>query len=166
MIRQVKQFKKKCLICGKSFMSARNWTKLCGENCRLEYKRREYLKKHPNKIWLRKKRKCLICGKIYIPNQWNQKYCSRVCQDIASKNSLKNTQWYKLRFEILERDHFTCQYCGASPRKNPEVKLHIDHKDSKKNGGKDEKDNLITACEYCNLGKGHQFYPNIFKNDF
>lgn len=30
----------------------------------------------------------------------------------------------KLRFEVLKRDSFTCQYCGASA---PTIILHIDH---------------------------------------
>lgn len=64
------------------------------------------------------------------------------------------------------RDKFTCQYCGASPSKNLAVKLHVDHINPKANNGKDSKSNLITACRYCNLGKGHSFYPKIFILDF
>ena len=55
-----------------------------------------------------------------------------------------------------------CQYCGASPRKNINIKLHIDHINPKKNGGNNNKENLITACSDCNLGKGQIFYPDIF----
>lgn len=73
---------------------------------------------------------------------------------------------FKWRFEVLERDEFTCQYCGAAPRKNPEVKLHVDHIHPRKLGGSDKPENLITACQTCNLGKSAQFYPNIFKLDF
>ena len=61
------------------------------------------------------------------------------------------TGYYALRFEILERDSFTCQYCGHSA---PEVVLHVDHIRAKTNGGNDDKDNLITACTACNVGKG------------
>lgn len=57
----------------------------------------------------------------------------------------------KLRFEIFKRDDFTCQYCG---RKAPEVKLTIDHKKAQSAGGGDEKENLLTCCEDCNMGKG------------
>lgn len=56
----------------------------------------------------------------------------------------------RLRFEIFKRDEFTCQYCG---RKAPEVQLEIDHIIPKSQGGKDTKDNLITACSDCNQGK-------------
>lgn len=57
----------------------------------------------------------------------------------------------KLRFSVLERDQFTCQYCGA---RQPYVTLHVDHRDSVANGGENDFDNLITACQPCNLGKG------------
>lgn len=56
----------------------------------------------------------------------------------------------RLRFSILIRDNFTCQYCG---RKAPEVKLQVDHKTSIKDGGKTIEPNLITSCWECNLGK-------------
>jgi len=55
------------------------------------------------------------------------------------------------RFFVLQRDRFTCQYCGA---KSPEFTLHIDHINPVSRGGTSEIDNLITACEPCNLGKG------------
>jgi len=57
----------------------------------------------------------------------------------------------KLRFEVFKRDEFVCQYCGSNP---PSVILHVDHIISVKDGGSNEIDNLLTACESCNLGKG------------
>lgn len=59
----------------------------------------------------------------------------------------------KLRFTILERDGFTCQYCGRSA---PSVVLHVDHIIPRSIGGPAERDNLITACETCNVGKRDQ----------
>lgn len=56
----------------------------------------------------------------------------------------------RLRFRVFERDSFTCQYCGKKP---PEVILHADHIFPVSKGGKDEIENLITACADCNLGK-------------
>lgn len=55
------------------------------------------------------------------------------------------------RFRILERDNFTCQYCG---RKAPEVTLEVDHITPTSKGGKNIATNLITACMSCNRGKG------------
>lgn len=57
----------------------------------------------------------------------------------------------KTRFEVFKRDGFKCQYCGAHP---PSVLLHVDHIKPVADGGKNDEDNLITACESCNLGKG------------
>lgn len=56
----------------------------------------------------------------------------------------------RIRYEILNRDHHTCQYCGASA---PQVELQIDHVIPKALGGTDEPTNLVTACKDCNSGK-------------
>lgn len=56
----------------------------------------------------------------------------------------------KLRFNIFERDKFTCKYCGLSP---PAVRLQIDHVIPIAKGGKDEEANLVTSCFECNNGK-------------
>ena len=63
----------------------------------------------------------------------------------------------KRRGDVFERDKRTCVYCGRKP---PEVVLHVDHRVSVKDGGTDELDNLITACEDCNLGKGASSLPD------
>jgi 5-methylcytosine-specific restriction endonuclease McrA len=57
----------------------------------------------------------------------------------------------KLRYEILRRDGFTCQYCGRKP---PDVDLEVDHIDPVSKGGLNDPKNLITACRECNAGKG------------
>lgn len=57
----------------------------------------------------------------------------------------------KKRFEIFKRDRFTCQYCGASA---PDVRLHVDHVKPVAEGGTNDPENLTTACEDCNSGKG------------
>jgi hypothetical protein len=55
------------------------------------------------------------------------------------------------RFRILKRDDFTCQYCG---RRAPAVVLQVDHRVPVRYGGGNMDDNLVTACEDCNQGKG------------
>lgn len=55
-----------------------------------------------------------------------------------------------LRWEILERDKHRCGYCGAS---GEGVILHVDHRVPVAKGGPTERDNLVTACRDCNLGK-------------
>ena len=58
----------------------------------------------------------------------------------------------RTRFEVFKRDGFTCQYCGRS-RQDDAIKLHVDHVLPASKGGSDELDNLVTACQDCNLGK-------------
>ena len=55
-----------------------------------------------------------------------------------------------VRFEVLKRDKFTCQYCGRSA---PNIVLHIDHINPVANDGGNEITNLVTSCRDCNLGK-------------
>ncbi|MCA0214756.1 MAG: HNH endonuclease [Proteobacteria bacterium] len=57
----------------------------------------------------------------------------------------------RVRFDVFKRDGFQCQYCGAHP---PGVLLHVDHIHPVALGGTNDPDNLVTACEPCNLGKG------------
>lgn len=59
----------------------------------------------------------------------------------------------KVRWQVLARDGFTCQYCGRRP---PEVSLGVDHRVSVVNGGTDDLDNLFSACIECNRCKGAQ----------
>ena len=57
------------------------------------------------------------------------------------------------RIKILERDNFTCQYCGS---KAPEVKIEIDHIIPISKDGTNEIENLTTACFECNIGKSNR----------
>jgi hypothetical protein len=54
------------------------------------------------------------------------------------------------RFDILERDDFTCRFCG---RRAPETELEVDHLHPRSKGGSDEPSNLVAACRTCNQGK-------------
>lgn len=74
-----------------------------------------------------------------------------------SKKLVKTIQEsYKLRFEVFKRDGFRCQYCGRSPKNDETVVLHLDHIHPKSKGGATTKDNLITSCLECNIGKGNR----------
>ena len=66
------------------------------------------------------------------------------------KRFMKSAKWKKIRNRILDRDIFTCQYCGETSQN---TKLTIDHIMPYNKGGKTIEDNLITACEECNIGK-------------
>lgn len=62
-----------------------------------------------------------------------------------------------VRFDVFRRDNFTCVYCGAS---SPDVVLECDHKVPVAKGGKDDRDNLVTACFDCNRGKSAKDAPD------
>ncbi len=56
-----------------------------------------------------------------------------------------------MRFHIMRRDNYTCQYCGA---KAPDTALHVDHVVPVVEGGTNDPANLLAACVRCNIGKG------------
>ena len=57
----------------------------------------------------------------------------------------------KIRYEVLKRDNFSCQYCGKTA---PNVVLEIDHIHPVSKNGESDLLNLITSCFECNSGKG------------
>lgn len=54
------------------------------------------------------------------------------------------------RRNVMKRDHHECQYCGAHSD------LTLDHVIPKSRGGKDRWENLVTACNRCNVRKGNR----------
>jgi 5-methylcytosine-specific restriction endonuclease McrA len=55
------------------------------------------------------------------------------------------------RRTVMMRDNYTCQYCGAQPSSGM---LTIDHVLPKTRGGASSWDNMVCACQKCNLRKG------------
>ena len=60
------------------------------------------------------------------------------------------------RLIVLTRDNYKCVKCGASPDRDKNVLLHVDHIIPHSRGGSCHVDNLQTLCESCNLGKGNR----------
>ena len=129
-----------CIICGKKYKkTSKNGRQLicgtkitkneCWQKLRMKY-RKKYNLIHKERV------------KEYKREHNRRKRIEGKCNGIACRT----------RFETLLRDNFTCQYCG---RKAPDVILHVDHKFPKSKGGSYEKNNLITACMDCNLGKSN-----------
>ena len=64
----------------------------------------------------------------------------------------------RIRAQVLERNGYTCQMCGAgagesdSWNPNRKVKLHIGHIIDKSHGGTDDPSNLRALCSTCNQG--------------
>jgi HNH endonuclease len=102
--------------------------------------------------------------KVQFKNKKYRHYseCSEYCSyKESTKNSIKKTTRKRrtpisrqLRFEIFQRDNFTCQYCGK--QKVEKAELEIDHIIPIAEGGKDEYSNLTTSCKDCNRGKSNK----------
>lgn len=56
-----------------------------------------------------------------------------------------------IRYNVLKRDNYSCQICGATAKDG--AKLHVDHIIPVSKGGKTVMNNLQTLCERCNIGK-------------
>jgi len=54
--------------------------------------------------------------------------------------------WRKVRAEVLERDGFTCAYCGGPANT-------VDHRLPKIEGGDDHPSNLVACCKSCNSAR-------------
>lgn len=72
----------------------------------------------------------------------------------------------QLRTQILERNGYTCQLCGAGPG-DPDpfdaerkVRLHIDHITPISQGGSDDPENLRVVCSACNSGRANVETPS------
>ena len=57
------------------------------------------------------------------------------------------------RFNVFLRDRFSCQYCATT---QPIENLTFDHIVPRSRGGSTVWDNVVAACEPCNLRKGHR----------
>jgi 5-methylcytosine-specific restriction endonuclease McrA len=57
------------------------------------------------------------------------------------------------RQRVLERDHFTCQYCGQRHSKQSSHLLTLDHVTPRSQGGRATYDNLVACCLSCNQRK-------------
>lgn len=122
-------------------MTSKEWKKQNLEKVKLY--RKKYKQRHPEIIKASKRRNYL--RHLVERKKYEQEY--RKTHPWVYQN-----RWMKLRFIILQRDKFTCQYCG---RKAPEVRLWVDHikPQSKFPELKYQEKNLITACSDCNRGK-------------
>lgn len=65
----------------------------------------------------------------------------------SNKNikKLDSIEWRKLRYTILQRDNFTCHYCGFHSAKF-QIVHHIDG-----NPENNSSENLVVICQMCNL---------------
>ncbi|MBI4167274.1 MAG: HNH endonuclease [Acidobacteria bacterium] len=65
--------------------------------------------------------------------------------------------------KVFRRDHFTCRYCGLDGLQSFEnwLILTVDHIHPHARGGGRHLENLVTACQPCNLIKGKRVYGSM-----
>lgn len=74
---------------------------------------------------------------------------------IMNKHFIKDTRRVKFsRNNLLLRDEYICQYCGADYRHKIN-ELTFDHVIPRHSGGKTRWDNIVAACFSCNNEKSH-----------
>jgi len=100
----------------------------------------------------KRQRKALVAAGLWqqVENGYRIRPGNYWLADLAAKPRDRRGVNLKLRFDVLQRDSSTCQYCG---RRAPEVEVEVDHIVPVAAGGTDVIDNLVTACCDCNSGK-------------
>jgi 5-methylcytosine-specific restriction endonuclease McrA len=111
---------------------------------------------------------CKQCGKVFR-HEKKRVFCSSECSqqyqiDHAvrhprnrNRRKSKSTEFSRNRLLAFARDKYRCQYCGVGlngkTSYGESVTLHADHIRPKVDGGSDELNNLVTACQECNYAK-------------
>jgi len=141
-----------CRMCGKTFEPCHKYKTYCSKKCKSG---------HPERVVLAEKN-CEVCNKKFQPISAAHKYCSKECSKVWGRERarllntglLEGKGYLSLRFQVFERDNFTCQYCGRNVL-DDKVKLEVEHIDPRRGIGKVvvPKENLTTSCWECNHGK-------------
>ena len=102
---------------------------------------------------------CLVGKAIAVEEYENTIRSPSSIFQLPSVIVLKNLVKYRIttthctRENIMTRDKYTCQYCGARPLKK---ELTLDHVIPKSRGGGNTWENLVSACKKCNQKKGNK----------
>lgn len=106
---------------------------------------------------------CRNCKEEFLKELHTTKYCSSKCYSDyrKGKDAFRNI-WY---FRILERDGFSCFYCGRTPQED-RVKLCLDHLYPLSKGGDTDLNNIVSCCEECNSKKADLVFDRETMNRF
>lgn len=69
----------------------------------------------------------------------------------------QSAYYQRVRKEVLDRDYWTCHYCGQEA-------TTVDHVIPISKGGTDEAQNMVAACNPCNSGKRDRMTPRFFES--
>jgi 5-methylcytosine-specific restriction endonuclease McrA len=94
---------------------------------------------------------CQVCEQELAPKYVKDGLCQ-----VCTRRAQGETHHLPLHIAIpvLERDNWTCYYCGEDLTLAGERERHLDHFIPKSKEGQDIVDNLVTSCQQCNLSKG------------
>ena len=101
---------------------------------------------------------CECCSAVPVLAIYQHKGCTIIeWTDLNLPEEKHKRQPIKpsLRFEILKRDDYRCQMCGAKAEDGATLEIDRIHPVSK--GGTNEPDNLQVLCRDCNASKNNQW---------
>ncbi len=103
--------------------------------------------------------KAAVMGRVHILSEYDRVVRSPSFQ-MALPSVISLKEYVKLdrrpaftRFNVFLRDRFGCQYCGEGFRSED---LTFDHVIPRSRGGRTSWENVVTACQGCNLDKGNR----------
>ena len=79
-----------------------------------------------------------------------------MARGISGKRELQTRQWKQQRKRVLERDQYTCAYCGQEA-------TQVDHIIPRVDGGTHDMDNLLASCARCNGLKGSRSQASFLR---
>jgi len=124
-----------CLECGKEFTPTMGLNKICSEECRMNRKNRKRRKS-------KQIRKCIWCEEEFEAADHRKKYCSVKCkrsfQSKFRKDHVLRNRVKRIGFKKLLPNE--CEICGFSRV------IQYAHIVSVKDGGVEERDNLLALC--------------------
>ncbi len=82
----------------------------------------------------------------------------------SSRKIQRSLMTPELRQQILRRDNWTCQQCGNSIYREPNLLLEVDHIIPISKGGKTVPSNLQTLCWKCNRSKSDNIQMPFVRN--
>lgn len=97
---------------------------------------------------------CLRAGcisKTYRDGRCREHQTRKPWQNTSARNLNRPSNWPSIRAQVLARDRFTCQMCGARSE------LEVDHIIPVAKGGSWELDNLWTLCGPDHKAKSKKF---------
>ncbi|MQY59513.1 MAG: hypothetical protein GH144_07905 [Clostridia bacterium] len=97
---------------------------------------------------------CLLCHNCILKRQEKRKQeKKRLWRRKAARRKLtRGGFWNRTRSKILERDNYTCLWCGTKEKE----KLGLGSLIPLSRGGKLEFDNYVTTCQHCRPSKGNK----------